>query len=286
MFKIIKQDIKLLFFSYKFYIGLFIGLVPFLLDAMKLLEYSHIVSEKLHIFDVFIYSTSSKFTMALSFLGLIIAFNDIPFMNNQNMYLIIRMKRKKWVYSKIIYILFGTILYYLIIILITSTFIYSDSYSVNEWSKCMYNFSENANLVPEELDIWFPFYNITRELTPYSSTFYALFLSAFYGVTLLYLFYYIGLILGRRVAFFSMIGLHCTSYLMMITKIGASFKQYLPFMNSLLGYHDILGNYNFKNSFTLTDSFIYFLVINIVIVYFINLKAKKFEFKLDALEGE
>ena len=94
---LIRNSLQICAFSIKgwitnmrFYASLLISVVVFLINAMRMYEFSKYLGEPLGLFDVFIYTTSDIYSVVALFLGLLLLLSDVPFSSSQATYTLLR----------------------------------------------------------------------------------------------------------------------------------------------------------------------------------------------------
>ena len=103
------------------HLGTVIFWTPFILAVAAVYEFSHSLSDMAKYYSIPAngFSISFLFTSLNSvfiiFLGVFILFSDLPFKDNQQMFLISRSGKRTWIFSQIIYVILVSLMYFLFI---------------------------------------------------------------------------------------------------------------------------------------------------------------------------
>ena len=133
----IRKSIISWILSTKFIIGIFIGLVGYLIylnDWINLFRSSNLPC---NIFEPYIYSATDKWAVNASIGGLLFAISDIPFIDSKEGYCIYRTTKLVWLVEKIYFLCVSVLIYCFGISLIMIAFSAPLSYITNQWSDLM-----------------------------------------------------------------------------------------------------------------------------------------------------
>lgn len=277
MFKIITRQIEWLFSNPKFYIAILLGSLGCIFDAVKLVKYSEYLMQPLSIFDAFIYSSSDKFSMTMCFLGVIFLLSDIPFCGEFEVYTLLRISKRKWIFGKLGYVVLSCILYYSIIILIGMIIIAPNAFAANVWSDPLYTMAiTNEKNADNLFNLYFSYPNLLFSLKPVSSLLVSISFTILYsccmGIVLLILNMKIKKSLGLAIV----VLIHAVNYVILLR-----FFQYFGlslFGNSLLGEHNFNNKFDIPNHTTILQSYLIFLGITLLLVILSVNSVKKYEF--------
>lgn len=96
---------------------------PFILAAAAVFEFTSSLKEMAAFYSVPVNGFSALFIMTspnsvfIIFMGVFIMFCDLPFKDNQQMFLISRSGKRAWIFSHIFYVIFVSLIYFLFIFL-------------------------------------------------------------------------------------------------------------------------------------------------------------------------
>lgn len=81
---------------------------------------------------------SSSTTVFIVFLGMFILFSDLPFKDNQQMFLISRSGKRAWIFSQVFYVIFVSVIYFaFIFVCYIANLIPRINFSADKWGKVM-----------------------------------------------------------------------------------------------------------------------------------------------------
>lgn len=106
-----------------------------LLLSDEVLSYSQRYEIPLQILEPFIWTYGDSASVMLSSLLLILLFADMPFVNQETPYRLIRTKRSVWLAGQFIYVVVATVLYNLFLVIVQATFAAKYAFPGNVWSK-------------------------------------------------------------------------------------------------------------------------------------------------------
>lgn len=106
-----------------------------LLLSDEVLTYARRYETSLQILEPFIWTYGDAASVMLSSLLLVLLFADMPFVNQETPYRLIRTKRSVWLAGQLVYVIAATILYNLFIVTVQSVFAASFAFPGNVWSK-------------------------------------------------------------------------------------------------------------------------------------------------------
>ena len=106
-----------------------------LLLSDEVLTYSRRYETSLQILEPFIWTYGDAASVMLSSLLLVLLFADMPFVNQETPYRLIRTKRSVWLAGQLLYVIAATILYNLFLVIVQSVFAAAFAFPGNVWSK-------------------------------------------------------------------------------------------------------------------------------------------------------
>ena len=101
----------------------------------EVLTYSRRYETSLQILELFIWTYGDAASVMLSSLLLVLLFADMPFVNQETPYQLIRTKRSVWLAGQLVYVIAATILYNLFLVIVQSVFAAAFAFPGNVWSK-------------------------------------------------------------------------------------------------------------------------------------------------------
>ena len=101
----------------------------------EVLTYSRRYETSLQILEPFIWTYGDAASVMLSSLLLVLLFADMPFVNQETPYQLIRTKRSVWLAGQLVYVVAATILYNLFLVIVQSVFAAAFAFPGNVWSK-------------------------------------------------------------------------------------------------------------------------------------------------------
>ena len=106
-----------------------------LLLSDEVLTYSRRYETSLQILEPFIWTYGDAASVMLSSLLLVLLFADMPFVNQETPYRLIRTKRSVWLAGQLVYVIAATIMYNLFLVIVQSVFAAAFAFPGNVWSK-------------------------------------------------------------------------------------------------------------------------------------------------------
>lgn len=106
-----------------------------LLLSDEVLTYSRRYETSLQILEPFIWTYGDAMSVMLSSLLLVLLYADMPFVNQETPYRLIRTKRSVWLAGQLVYVIAATILYNLFLVIVQSVFAAAFAFPGNVWSK-------------------------------------------------------------------------------------------------------------------------------------------------------
>lgn len=101
----------------------------------EVLAYSQRYETSLQILEPFIWTYGDAASVMLASLLLVLLFADMPFVNQETPYRLIRTKRSVWLAGQLVYVIAATILYNLFLVIVQSVFAAAFAFPGNVWSK-------------------------------------------------------------------------------------------------------------------------------------------------------
>lgn len=278
MLKICLHQLRIAVKSPRLYLTILIGCVMQIVSVTPLLNYACAIDKPLCIFESFIYLNCDTYISTAIFLAVVILVSDIPFSSNNEIFSLIRISRKRWLFGKCLYILVICIIYYGVISICGALYVLGNAYVENTWSLPIQMLSIDTNGVQYTLyKAYFPYAHVLC-LQPVFAFFICFLLSTLYAVLMSLVIFFMNLILKKKISFFLGIMFHILNYIFAAILPSLSFKRISLLANSLLMYHNI-GDYYIGKQFTTIPKSVGILVSIIALLLFLlNCAAKKYDF--------
>ncbi|WP_251387424.1 hypothetical protein [Mediterraneibacter agrestimuris] len=106
-----------------------------LLLSEEVMTQAHRYETALQILEPFIWTYGDAASVMLSSLLLVVLFGDMPFVNQETPYRLIRTKRNVWLAGQVIYVTVVTVLYNLFLVVVLAAFAAPFAFGGNVWSK-------------------------------------------------------------------------------------------------------------------------------------------------------
>ena len=104
MYKVCAQQLRSMFVNIRFYISMLIGITMHIVCIMPLVEFADSIGSKLNIVELFTYFNCDIFTYAAALLGFFLLVSDIPFAAYDEIYILMRQNKRRWLIGKIIFL--------------------------------------------------------------------------------------------------------------------------------------------------------------------------------------
>lgn len=268
MFKICKRQLLQLFVEPRIYIVILLCAVPFLYEMTNLVQYSEALGEPLGILDGMNYCYNDYFLMAVSSLGVFLLLADIPFTQQSETYVLLRISRKKWIAGKLLYMLCVCFLYYFVLSLIVTAYIVPNAYAGNLWSDPIYRMATDGRDMATDFELnIFPIVLLYH--SPMSVFLLAWLLSSLYGFVLAIILFFFNIRFGKAIGYLVAMSVHAFGYI--AQNSGISFLMpFSLFRNSLISMRI---NAIFSSVMT-------FLLLSIIFVVLITWAIRQYDFKI------
>ena len=158
--------------------------------------------------EPFIWTFGDATAILLCSLLLILLFLDLPKLSPFTPYMLLRMKKSRWLLAQLFYIFLVTVLYMLYVILVTSLLCMQKTYPGNVWSKtaALLAYSKMGKDLSSPSTV-----NVMESTTPFSCSLQIMILLVCYALTLSFLMLYVQMKIGKKAAigaglFYSLFG--------------------------------------------------------------------------------
>lgn len=115
---------------------------PFILAIAAVNEFSHSLADMAKYYSIPVngFSVSFLFTslnqVIIIFLGIFILFSDLPFKDNQQMFLVSRSGKRAWIFSQVLYVLLVSLIYFAFIFICFCVALFPNlGFSADNWGK-------------------------------------------------------------------------------------------------------------------------------------------------------
>lgn len=144
---------------------------PFILAAAAVIEFAKTLSDMSKYYSIPVNGFSIAFLLTslthvfVIFLGIFILFSDLPFADNQQMFLISRSGKRAWIFSQVFYVIIVSLIYFAFIFMCYCVVLLPDlGFSIKSWGKIIMTIS--ATDVGQAFNI--PFKALPSILSDYS----------------------------------------------------------------------------------------------------------------------
>ncbi len=152
---------------------------PFILAIAAVSEFSRHLAEMTKYYSVPINGFSAAFVFTTTnatfiiFLGVFILFSDLPFKDNQQMFLISRSGKRAWLFSQVFYVIIVSIVYFAFIFVCYCITLFPNiGFSANSWGKIIKTLS--VTNIGEKFNVLFkPAPSVLSDFSPLSAFVYS-----------------------------------------------------------------------------------------------------------------
>lgn len=241
----------------QYWCALLVELVVFGLNGKKFLEYAEYVGEPLNCFDIYLYTLSDIYMVIVLILGCLIMFSDIPFFAIFDKYTILKVGKKSYFRGRFIYVLSGSLLYFVQGFIICLFYGAGTQVYINAWSIPIYELARNFKAGNIYFQLQGYPYAIMQVMEPLMAILLNLLLIWLYSVVLIMILYYFCLITNKKMAYVITILFHLCGILFMMNQ-----NFYFLLSQVLLEYHSIGKLKNGPGIFhtIITYTFLIFLI--------------------------
>ncbi len=163
LINIIINDLLNSFFKGNSLAALLFGSIVVFIKSLSYIRYSG--GHTVNIFEGFLLNFSSKIDVMFILIPTLLLFIDAPFIDDYSFLSVYRIKRKKWFYSKYIYIILKTIIFNILLLLVSMLPLVTMGYIENKWSQTFLRIMNGHTNRMEEYNISSPKVSIGT-LTP------------------------------------------------------------------------------------------------------------------------
>lgn len=215
-------------------IALGIGIICY--EGYPYLKYAAFVRSNIQACELYILCGSTGYIYLGLFLGYLLLMSNAPFIDRMASFEIVRFGRKRWIDSKILYIILGCFTYSVILLIVTMIFsaINGQIYFGNEWS---YAISELAIRKPAfaitVYKIMFPFEDLILSVDPYTAVILTVIFNSMYSITICMLIMCFNIISRHNMGWIIAISIHIGGYIIYANSTNMFPQSYSIFCHSL-----------------------------------------------------
>ncbi len=173
--------------DYRAISSVLLGIGLCLYNITRYFSFSNAVGTSVQVFEAYIIAGSTAQIFLGLFLGNLLLISDAPFITPLSKYEIIRIGRRKWLDSQIIYIFLSCIVYSMILLFFTVlfSFLFCGVSLANTWSKAIYMLADSQpSFAANIFRISFPYPDFIHSTTPLYAVFLTLFFNSLYTIIL------------------------------------------------------------------------------------------------------
>lgn len=276
MFKICLHQLRTVWGSGRFYLGLFLGCAIHISGILPLQEYAAGIGRPLGIGEGFIYFCCERYALSAAFLGIVFLVSDIPFSSENETYTLLRVSRRKWLAGKVLYLSAVCILFYLAIFLAGAAFLSGNAFGGNFWSEPFYYLARG--MIVEDCSAYFPYPHILL-LCPAQAVLAGFALAYGYGFVMSLFLFFCNLKLPKTLGYAAVMLVHAVFYMVPGVFQSSYYARYSLLGQSLLMYHSVQGEYG-ELLPSLRQSFMVFGGVTVVLLLFIFKSIRGYDFRI------
>lgn len=230
--------------NYHVWAAFLLGTAMCLKNSFGYLSFANGIGSAVQVFEPYIIIGSRiPFLMGI-LLGNLLLLSDAPFVSAVSKYEILRIGRKKWFASQVLYVVFSCVLYSLYILLLTGviTFLYSKTYAQNAWSSAMNLIAvKQTDLVVKKYGFSFAFPELIARTSPCGAAFSTVVFNCLYMVLIGFCILTVNLLCKKNFGWIVAAAVHMIGYIAY-----ANGGLVIPLRYSLLcccapAYHSVSG---------------------------------------------
>lgn len=225
----LRKDLINFLCSPKLLVGLFIGLVGFLVQISNLYKAVHVSGYGVNIFETYVLGSSNSWTITISVAGLVFALSDMPYLSSFELNAVYRTEKIRRIFEKFLFNNICAAIYFALQFILTAVISLPIGYSKNVWSI----FSDSISS------------GIKNSFTPFSASLMNLLLIFVYGLMIIGTLFFLSLIIKKGVAI-SIVFVFQAIQQFLMTRV-LSFCWFCIFRNSILNYFNGLDYRLFIN---------------------------------------
>lgn len=277
MFKTAVRQLRWTVLKPEFSVCVIIGAMGYIFDLVRYVKFSVYLGEPLNVIEPFIASSSNYVTVTISVFSLLFLLSDLPYNAADDNFTLLRMSRRRWLCSKIIYMLSTCALYYLVIAVLTFISAVPFAFVSNEWSGPIEKMCfEDPFLSVDLFGISYYAPEVVTHFLPIQALLHSYALVTLYSMALCMLLLSLKLLIYHQYISLSAVYIfHALGYLPMLVIMGT--RPFSLFAGALLTYHSFTAE-KVNASQTICESYIAFALIIVAAFILSNIliTARKF----------
>ncbi|RDU24511.1 hypothetical protein [Anaerosacchariphilus polymeriproducens] len=148
---------------------------------------------------IFPFFFSDQFLLMLMMLGIVVLFCDAPFFDKTQLFIAVRCGKKVWACGQVIYLFLASIIYFIIIYMMSIIMLLPNIVLENNWGKIWNTLSQTDAVVTAEIYLAFP-YKIIVDYTPVEAVLIVFILGVLVSLFLGLLLFFINIYINKAVS--------------------------------------------------------------------------------------
>mgnify|MGYP004478736467 FL=1 len=280
MFKICMAQLHRTFRCPRFYIAAFLGCIMQIISILPLERFAKSVGVPLCVFEGFIYLNCDTFILSATALAAVIMISDIPFSSGNEIFPLLRISRREWLFGKCLYILIVCFIFYGIVFSSSALCVLDQVYVKNQWSKPFQMLSRDVGgILCERYGLHMPYIDM-GSFTPAWAFMNCMGLSVAYVFSLSLVIFACNMMFKKGISFFLGFLFHVANYMFTAIMPGTLYKKLAFLANSQLIYHHIRGGPTEGTYPSLGISWLMYIVFITVLLLLLGQLVKRYDFKM------
>ena len=235
--------------------------------------------------EPFIWTFGDSISILLCSLLLILLFMDLPKLSPFTPYMLVRMKKSRWLLAQFIYVVLVTVLYMGYVLLVTSVLCMKKTFIGNIWSKtaALLAYSEMGKKLSVPSTV-----KVMESTSPYECMLQIVLLMVLYALTLSFLMFFFQMKKGKKAAMAAGLCYSLFGFLLnpnIVAKILRKEEYEMYQVRRLIGWisplnHATYGMHDFGYDVlpTIAQSCLIFFIILVILIFFSFRTLKKYNF--------
>ncbi len=284
MFKICMAQLHRTFRGPRFYIAAAVGCIMQIISILPLERFANSIDAPLCIFEGFIYLNCDTYILSATVLAAVIMISDIPFSSGNEVFSLLRISRREWLFGKCLYILIVCFIFYGIVFSSGVLCILDHVCVKNAWSKPFQMLSRDVGgILYERYGLHMPYIDM-RSFTPAWAFVNSMGLSVAYVFSISLVLFACNLMFKKGIGFFLGLLFHVINYMFTAIMPGALYKKLAFLANSQLIYHHIRGGPTEETYPSLGTSWLMYIVFLAFLLLLLGRLVKRYDFKMGVEE--
>ena len=284
MFKICMAQLHRTFRGPRFYIAAAVGCIMQIISILPLERFANSIDAPLCIFEGFIYLNCDTYILSATVLAAGIMISDIPFSSGNEVFSLLRISRREWLFGKCLYILIVCFIFYGIVFSSGVLCILDHVCVKNAWSKPFQMLSRDVGgILYERYGLHMPYIDM-RSFTPAWAFVNSMGLSVAYVFSISLVLFACNLMFKKGIGFFLGLLFHVINYMFTAIMPGALYKKLAFLANSQLIYHHIRGGPTEETYPSLGTSWLMYIVFLAFLLLLLGRLVKRYDFKMGVEE--